>query len=154
MENKLELQLNEVNSFADLFNSMLKTKGHGLTFQLSKNKYELSLILKKVEKQVEIAKKVFFKEEYKAVYNEKGFVRKYNEKEDNEELKEGENIGFKLTKEDEIELNLALEKLAKQKFEVELFNLDNELFEKACEKGIFDEIDVMEYFGFKNKFLI
>lgn len=149
MKKKLKLTLKEVNDFEELFSSMLETKGHGLTFILTKNKYQLIKDLKVVEEQFEIAKKPFLTDKCKAIFNENDFVRKFEE---NYKLKENEKVGYKLEGKDQKELQNALNQLSEQTFKIDLIDLDSELFEIACNDGIFDKIDLINYFTFKEKF--
>ena len=149
MKKKLKLTLKEVNDFEELFSSMLETKGHGLTFILTKNKYQLIKDLKVVEEQFEIAKKPFLTDKCKAIFNENDFVRKFEE---NYKLKENEKVGYKLEGKDQKELQNALNQLSEQTFKIDLIDLHSELFEIACNDRIFDNIDLINYFTFKDKF--
>ena len=79
MKRKINLSLDEINQFAQLFSSMLETKGHGLTFILTKNKYELVQILNAIKDQVEMAKKPFLTEETKSVFKETVFIKKLSD---------------------------------------------------------------------------
>lgn len=149
MKRKINLSLDEINQFAQLFSSMLETKGHGLTFILTKNKYELVQILNAIKDQVEMAKKPFLTEETKSVFKENVFIKKLS---DDYILQDDENIGHKLSVKDQKELQNALDQISEQNFKIDLIKLDQSLFEIACNDGIFDEIDLIPYFPFIEKF--
>ena len=151
MEKKLNLQLHEINEFAELFNSMLKKKGHGMTFELTKNKFNSIKILKEVEEQIKIAQAPFLKDEYRAIFNSEGkLIKIYDELKD--EIEEGQILGFEVIGEDKKELEEALNKLKNQNFEIDLIKIDSDLFENSCKAGIFDEIDLTSYFILIEKF--